>query len=159
MRGNYQQVIGRVRDPIARPAGHLECLRASEVHSVRTGEFHWFHGLPDVQPWTRPHRESGARQDSEDARHGTSASGDPYRSLAEYGPAWLGNLADDAILEGSLMDGFVPGAEAVRAVVVSIRPLWVRGKPAGNITLNAAGQPQRVLASYQPRSTLLLVSG
>ena len=95
-------------------------------------------------------------------------SGDPVRKLADYYPAWLDNLADDVTLEGSAMDGFVQGAEAVRTVLVSIRTLYdyqefnsvgpygengwiedytagVRGEPIGNVTLvtrNAAGQAQ-----------------
>ena len=113
-----------------------------------------------------------------------SGSGDPARSLADYYPAWLDNLADDVTLEGSAMDGFVQGAEAVRTVLVSIRALYdyqefnsvgaygengwiedytagVRGQPIGNITLithNAAGQAQRIVGNYRPRSTLLLLS-
>jgi hypothetical protein len=111
-------------------------------------------------------------------------SGDPARKLADYYPAWLDNLADDVILEGSAMDGFVQGAETVRAVLVSIRALYdyqefnsagpygenawledytagVRGEPIGNVTLvsrNAAGQAQRIVGNYRPRSTLLLLS-
>ena len=114
----------------------------------------------------------------------SSARGDPARSLADYCPAWLGNLADDVTLEGSMMDGVVRGAEAVRAVLVSIRDLYeyqdfhsvgsygedgwiedytagVRGQPIGSITLvthNAAGQAQRIVGNYRPRSTLLVVS-
>ena len=111
-------------------------------------------------------------------------SGDPVRKLADYYPAWLDNLADDVTLEGSAMDGFVQGAEAVRAVLVSIRTLYdyqefnsvgpygengwiedytagVRGEPIGNVTLvtrNAAGQAQHIVGNYRPRSTLLLLS-
>ena len=44
-----------------------------------------------------------------------SGIGDPARSLADYYPAWLDNLADDVTLEGSAMDGFVQGAETVRS--------------------------------------------
>ena len=106
------------------------------------------------------------------------------RSLSDYYPVWLDNLADDVTLEGSAMDGFVQGAEAVRTVLVSIRALYdyqkfnsvgpygengwiedytagVRGQPIGNITLithNAAGQAQRIVGNYRPRSTLLLLS-
>ena len=47
------------------------------------------------------------------------ASGDP--DLADYYPAWLDNLADDATVEGSRLDGAVQGAEAVRTIVVAIR--------------------------------------
>jgi hypothetical protein len=111
-----------------------------------------------------------------------TGSGDP--ALADYYPAWLNNLAGDVTLEGSAMDGFVQGAEAVRTVVVAIRTLYdyqefnfagpygdngwledytagVRGEPIGNVTLvtrNTAGQAQHVVGNYRPRSTLLLLS-
>jgi hypothetical protein len=111
-----------------------------------------------------------------------SGSGNP--ALADYYPAWLDNLADDVTLEGSAMDGFVQGAEAVRTVIVAIRTLYdyqefnsagpygdsgwledytagVRGEPIGNVTLvtrNAAGQAQNIVGNYRPRSTLLLLS-
>src|SRR5262245_55268883 len=39
-------------------------------------------------------------------------------------PAWVDKLADDVTLEGSLQDGAVQGADAVRAIVVSIRSLY-----------------------------------
>ena len=110
------------------------------------------------------------------------ASGDS--ALKDYYPAWLDNLADDATVEGSMLDGAVQGAEAVRSVVVTIRSLYdrqehkfagpygkngfledhvaeVRGKPIGCVVLvtrNAAGQTQHVVASYRPRSSLLLFS-
>ena len=111
-----------------------------------------------------------------------TGSGDP--ALADYYPAWLNNLADDVTLEGSAMDGFVQGPEAVRTVLVSIRSLYdyqkfrfagpygengwledytagVRGEPIGNVTLvtrDAAGQAQQIVGNYRPRSTLLLLS-
>jgi hypothetical protein len=111
-------------------------------------------------------------------------SGDAARSLTDYYPVWLDNLADDVTLEGSAMDGFVQGPEAVRTVLVSIRALYdyqefssvgpygpngwiedytagIRGQPISNITLithNAAGQAQRIVGNYRPRSTLLLLS-
>src|SRR5262249_15672020 len=107
-------------------------------------------------------------------------SGDP--ALKNYYPAWLDNMADDATLEGSMLDGVVQGAEAVRSVVLTIRSLYdrqehkfagpygnngfledyvaeVRGEPIGCVVLtsrNAAGQTQHVVASYRPRSSLLL---
>jgi hypothetical protein len=110
------------------------------------------------------------------------ASGDP--ALANYFPAWLNNLADDVTLEGSMMDGAVQGAEAVRTVLVYIRKLyerqefrfagpygekgfledytaWVRGEPIGNVVQifrNDAGQTQHIVGNYRPRSTLLLLS-
>jgi hypothetical protein len=104
--------------------------------------------------------------------------------LADYYPAWLDNLADDVTLEGSAMNGVVQGAEAARTVLVYIRSLYdcqrfnfagpygengfledytagVRGEPIANVTLvtsNAAGQAQRIVGNYRPRSTLLLLS-
>jgi hypothetical protein len=108
--------------------------------------------------------------------------GDP--ALTNYYPAWLDNLADDATVEGSLLDGAAQGAEAVRSIVVTIRSLYdrqehkfagpygdngfledyiaqVRGEPIGCVVLvtrNAAGQTQHVVAGYRPRSSLLLLS-
>ena len=120
------------------------------------------------------------------ARKGTPrylASGDP--ALSDYYPAWLDNLADDVTVEGSMLDGAVQGAEAARAIVVGIRTLYgdsqefhfvgpcgddgwledyiarVDGRPLGCVVLitrNAAGQTQHIVASYRPRSTVLLFS-
>ena len=96
----------------------------------------------------------------------------------------MDNLADDATVEGSLLDGAVQRAEAVRSIVLTIRSLYdrqehrfagpygangfledyvahVRGEPIGCVVLvtrNAAGQTQHVAASYRPRSSLLLLS-
>ncbi len=148
-------------------------------------EYHWFDGPAECATvegsahGIRP--AAGFRR-----RHGMTdpGSGAAARNLADYYPAWLDNLADDVTLEGSAMDGFVQGPEAVRAVLVSIRGLYdyqefssvgpygengwiedytagVRGRPIGNITLithNAAGQAQRIVGNYRPRSTLLLLS-
>jgi len=109
-------------------------------------------------------------------------SGDP--ALVGYYPKWVDNLADDATLEGSMLDGIVQGGAAVRSVVVAIRSLYdrqahkfagpcgknsfledyvaeVRGEPIGCVVLvtrNASGQTQHVMASYRPRSSLLLFS-
>jgi len=111
-------------------------------------------------------------------------SGDSDPQLTDYYPEWLDNLAGDVTLEGSMMDGFVQGAEAVRTVVVAIRSLYdyqdfhavgpfgdhgwyedytagVGGEPIKNFTVvtrDAAGQTQRVVGNYRPRSTLLLLS-
>ena len=102
----------------------------------------------------------------------------------DYQPVWINSLADDVTIEGSAMDGVAHGADAVRSIVTYIRTLyerqefnfagpygedgfiedytaWVRGGPLGNVVLitrNHAGQAQRVVANYRPRSTLLLVS-
>jgi len=109
---------------------------------------------------------------------------DPDPRLAHYYPKWLDNLAEDVTLEGSMMDGFVAGPEAVRTVLVAIRTVYdyqnfnfagpygdhgwledytagVSGEPIKNVTLitsNAAGQAQHVVGNYRPRSTLLLLS-
>ena len=108
------------------------------------------------------------------------ASGDP--ALKDYYPAWVNNIADDATVEGSMLDGVVQGADAVRSVVLTIRSMYehqefkfagpygtngfledyvaeVNGEPIGCVVLvtrNAAGQTQQVVASYRPRTSLLL---
>jgi len=105
--------------------------------------------------------------------------GDP--ALKDYYPAWVKNMADDATVEGSMLDGVVQGGEAVRSVVLTIRSLYehqefrfagpygdngfledyvaeVHGEPIGCVVLvtrNAAGQTQHVVASYRPRSSLI----
>jgi hypothetical protein len=103
----------------------------------------------------------------------------------EYHPVWLDSLADDVTLEGSAMNGFVQGPEAVRSIVTYIRTIYesqefnfagpygengfledyaaqVRGgEPVGNVVLvsrNGAGQAQHIVASYRPRNALLLLS-
>ena len=106
-------------------------------------------------------------------------SGDP--SLKDYYPAWLEKMADDATVEGSMLDGAVQGADAVRSVVLTIKSLYdrqefkfvgpyddngwiedyvaeVHGKPLGCVVLvkrNDAGQTQHVVASYRPRTTVV----
>ena len=111
--------------------------------------------------------------------------GDPAGTFTDYYPAWLDNLADDVTVEGSMLDGAVQGAEAARTIVVTIRTLYgdsqefrfagpcgengwledyiaqVGGKPLGCVALvtrNPAGQTQHIVASYRPRSSLLLFS-
>ena len=107
-------------------------------------------------------------------------SGDP--ALKDYDPAWVNNIADDATVEGSMLNGTVQGADAVRSVVLTIRSLYehqefkfagaygdngflehyvakVNGEPIGCVVLvtrNAAGQTQHVVASYRPLKSLLL---
>jgi hypothetical protein len=107
-------------------------------------------------------------------------SGDP--ALKDYYPAWVNNIADDATVEGSMLNGAVQGANAVRSVVLTIRSLYehqefkfagpcgdngflehyvakVNGEPIGCVVLvtrNAAGQTQHVVASYRPLNSLLL---
>ena len=105
-------------------------------------------------------------------------SGDP--ALKDYYPAWVNNMADDATVEGSMLDGVVQGADAVRSVVLTIKSLYdrqefkfvgpygdngwmedyvaeVHGQPLGCVVLvkrNDAGQTQHVVASYRPRTTV-----
>jgi hypothetical protein len=109
-------------------------------------------------------------------------SGDP--TLKDYYPAWVNNIADDATVEGSMLNGAVQGADAVRSVVLTIRSLYehqefkfagpygdngflehyvakVNGEPIGCVVLvtrNTAGQTQQVVASYRPLNSLLLFS-
>jgi hypothetical protein len=115
---------------------------------------------------------------------GTPTYMGPARGITDYYPAWLDNLADDVTVEGSLLDGAVQGAEAVRTVIVAIRGLYdrqefnfagpcgddgfledyiaqVRGEPIACLNLvtrNAAGKTQHIAANYRPRSSLLLLS-
>jgi hypothetical protein len=111
------------------------------------------------------------------------ASGAP--DLSDYYPTWLDNLADDVTVEGSMLDGDVEGADAVRAIIVGIRDLygdtqefhfagpwnnnvWVEDyiarvgeAPLGCVvvvTRNNAGQTQHIAASYRPRTSLLFFS-
>jgi hypothetical protein len=110
--------------------------------------------------------------------------GNEAPSLIGYYPNWLDNMADDAVLEGSLLDGAVQGAEAVRSVVKTIRSLYdrqehkfagdfgknrfleeyvarVHGEPIGCVVLvtrNADGKTRHVVASYRPRSSLMILS-
>jgi hypothetical protein len=105
-------------------------------------------------------------------------------TAAEYYPVWINNLADDVTLEGSLLNGFVQGPEAVLAIVTCIRKIyerqefsfagpfgenvffenytgWVQGEPIGCIVMvirNAAGQAQHIAANYRPLHTVLLLS-
>ena len=112
------------------------------------------------------------------------SGGEPAGRFSDYYPAWIGNLADDVTIEGSLLDGAAQGPEAVRTIVGTIRTLYehqefnfagpyadnawledytasVRGEPLGCavlVTSNAAGQAAHVAANYRPRSSLLLLS-
>ena len=114
----------------------------------------------------------------DDVRAEYMGSGDP--ALKTYYPAWLKNIADDATLEGSMLDGVVVGAESVRSIVLTIKSLYERqefkfagpcrdgfvedyvaqfnGEPLGCVVLvkyNAAGQTQHVVASYRPRTSVV----
>src|SRR5258706_4568541 len=109
-------------------------------------------------------------------------SGDP--ALENYYPAWVNNMADDATVEGSMLNGVVQGGDAVRSVVLTIRSLYehqefkfagpygdngfledyvakVDGEPIGCVVLvtrNAGGQTQPVVSSLRPLRSLLLFS-
>jgi hypothetical protein len=110
---------------------------------------------------------------------------DPDPRFTDYYPAWLDNLADDVTVEGSMLDGAVQGPDGVRTIVGTIRALYgdsqvfrfagpcgdnawledytakVGGEPLGCVALvtrNAAGQTQSLIASYRPRTSLLLFS-
>jgi hypothetical protein len=108
--------------------------------------------------------------------------GDP--ALKDYFPVWVNNIAADATVEGSMLNGAVEGAEAVRSIVLTIRSLYeqqefkfagpygdngfiehyiakVNGEPIGCVVLidrNAAGQTQHVVASYRPFNSVVLFS-
>jgi hypothetical protein len=109
------------------------------------------------------------------------SGGDP--ALKDYYPAWVKNIADDATVEGSMLNGAVQGADAVRSIVLTIRSMYEHqefkfagpcgengflehyvakvknGEPIGCVVLvtrNAAGQTQSVVASYRPLDALLL---
>jgi hypothetical protein len=110
--------------------------------------------------------------------------GDPAGRFADYYPAWVDKLADDVTLEGSLLDGAVQGADAIRAIVGGVRQLYDRqdfnfagpcgdnsfiedytaevgGRPLGClhlVTFNADGQAQHIAANYRPLSSLMLFS-
>ena len=110
--------------------------------------------------------------------------GDPAGRFADYYPAWVDNLAGDVTLEGSMLDGDVQGADAIRAVIGGVRELYdrqdfnfagpwgdngfiedytaeVRGRPLGCfhlVTFNADGQTQHIAAHYRPLSSLMFFS-
>jgi hypothetical protein len=110
--------------------------------------------------------------------------GDPAGRFADYYPAWMDKLAGDVSLEGSMLNGAVQGADAIRAVIGGVRELYDRqdfnfagpwgdngfiedytaevgGRPLGClhlITFNADGQAQHIAAHYRPLSSLLFFS-
>jgi hypothetical protein len=111
-------------------------------------------------------------------------SGNPARRRTDYYPAWLDKLADDVTLEGSVMNGVVQGAEAVRTLLAYARTLYeyqefnfigeygdhgfledytsrVRGEPIGSVvvvTANDAGLTEHIVVNHRPRSSVLLFS-
>jgi hypothetical protein len=110
--------------------------------------------------------------------------GDPAGRFADYYPAWVDKLAGDVTLEGSMLDGALQGAHAVRAVIGGVRELYDRqdfnfagpwgdnsfiedytaevgGRPLGClhlVTFNADGQAQHIAANYRPLSSLMFFS-
>jgi hypothetical protein len=110
--------------------------------------------------------------------------GDPAGRFADYFPAWLNNLADDVTVEGTLLDGAIQGAEAVRSVILAIRSAYdrqdfnfagpwgdrgfiedyvarVQGEPIACLALvtnDAAGRTKHIAANYRPLSSALLLS-
>jgi hypothetical protein len=111
-------------------------------------------------------------------------SGDPARRRTDYYPGWLDNLADDVTLEGSVLNGVIQGADAVRTLLAYARTLYeyqefnfagpygdggfledytaqVRGEPIGSVVTvsrNAAGQTQHIVVNHRPLDALLLFS-
>jgi hypothetical protein len=110
--------------------------------------------------------------------------GDPVGRFADYYPKWMETLAADVTLEGSMLDGVVQGADAIRAVIGGVRELYdrqdfnfagpwgdngfiedytaeVRGRPLGClhlITFSADGQTQHIAAHYRPLSSGMFFS-
>jgi hypothetical protein len=111
-------------------------------------------------------------------------SGDPARRRTDYYPEWLDHLADDVTLEGSVLNGTVQGADAVRTLLGYARTLYeyqelnfagpygddgfiedytsrVHGEPIGSVvtvTRNAAGQTQHIVVNHRPLNAVLLFS-
>ena len=108
--------------------------------------------------------------------------GDP--NLKDYKLEWLNDVAEDATLEGSFMDGVVVGREGLVTVLLKIRGLYeeqifdsvgpygkndwieeyvvhVEGETLGGVVLikrDEAGQTQHVIAGYRPRTSVLYLS-
>jgi hypothetical protein len=113
-----------------------------------------------------------------------AGSGDPARRRTDYYPEWLDNLADDVTVEGSVLNGVVQGATAVKALLSAARTLYeyqefsyagpygehgfvedytsrVQGQPIGSVvtvTFNPAGQAQHIVVSHRPLTAVLLFS-
>jgi hypothetical protein len=79
--------------------------------------------------------------------------GDPTGRFAGYHPAWMEKLAGDVTLEGSMLDGALQGADAIRAVIGGVRELV----PAPDHR-NADGQTQHIAAHYRPLGSLRFFS-
>jgi hypothetical protein len=111
-------------------------------------------------------------------------SGDASRHRRDYTPDWLGNLADDVTMEGSVLTGVPEGPEAIRAILGYARRLYdyqefnyvgpygdhdfvedytsvVRGEPIGSVVVirfNEAGQAARIVVNHRPLGAVLLWS-
>jgi hypothetical protein len=110
--------------------------------------------------------------------------GDPAGRFADYYSAWVDKLAGDVTLEGSMLDGAVQGADAIRVVIGGVRELYDRqdfnfvgpwgengfiedytaevgGRALGClhvVTFNADGRAQHIAAHYRPLSSLMFFS-
>jgi hypothetical protein len=126
-----------------------------------------------------PAKEDRPAPTTSDAIPQYAGGGDP--ALKDYFPAWVNNIAADATVEGSMLNGAVQGADAVRSIVLTIRSLYehqqftfagpcgdngfiehyvarIDGQPIGCVVLvarNAAGQTQHVVASYRPFNSVV----
>ena len=86
------------------------------------------------------------------------ASGDP--ALKDYYPAWVNNIADDATVEGSILNGALQGADAVRSVVLTIRSLYEHQefKFAGPCGDNGFLEDYVAIVNGEPIGCVVLVS-
>jgi hypothetical protein len=111
-------------------------------------------------------------------------SGDRASRRTDYYPEWLDNLAEDVTLEGSVLNGVVQGADAVRTLLAYARTLYdyqefnfagpygdngfledytaqVHGEPIGSVVTvsrDAAGQTRHIVVNHRPLDALLLFS-
>ena len=111
-------------------------------------------------------------------------SGDESKHRRDYRPDWLDNLADDATIEGSVLNGIAEGPEAIRAILGFARTLYdyqefnyvgrygdhdfvedytsmVRGEPIGSVVVvryNEAGQVARIVVNHRPLRSVLFWS-
>jgi len=111
-------------------------------------------------------------------------SGDASKHRQDYRPDWLDNLADDATIEGSVMNGIAEGPEAIRTIIGFARTLYeyqefnyvgpygdrgfiedytsmVQGEPIGAVVViryNEAGQAAWIVTNHRPLSAVLLWS-
>jgi len=102
-------------------------------------------------------------------------------NLEDYFPEWLNDVADDATIEGSFLDGVIVGREDLVSVVTKIKDLYedqgfvsvgpygendwieeyvthVGGDPIGGVVLvkrDEAGQTKHVVAGYRPRTSVV----